>query len=264
MADDDISLDEKRVYADRSGATTAFVATSAGVARVEVSADIVGEFALADRSTARDVSASDGRLAVATTEDVLVGTADGFEPTGFGPASAVGYDDRGLLAAGDGRLARYDDGWTTLAHLADVRAIDGDLVAAADGCFRTDGTHVGLDDATDVATTPDGPMAATASGLYYLANGWMRALDGGFDVVAAGPDAVHAAGDETLYERRLDGDADDGWTRVELPVLEPISGVASGAATYVVTEPGTFLADAGDGWRHRSLGLPGVTGVGVP
>ena len=66
---DDIGLDEKRVYADREEATTAFVAAGAGVARVEVSADIVGEFALQRRCTARDVAASAGRLAVATAED---------------------------------------------------------------------------------------------------------------------------------------------------------------------------------------------------
>ena len=66
MSDDDSSLDEKRVYADREGATTAFVAAGAGIARVEVSADIVGEFALQRRCTARDVAASAGRLAVAT------------------------------------------------------------------------------------------------------------------------------------------------------------------------------------------------------
>ncbi len=257
MADDDISLDEKRVYADRTGATTAYVATGAGVARVEVSADIVGEFALAERCIARDVAA-DGRLAVATGEDVLVGTASGFEPTGFGPADAVGYGD-GLLAAGDGRLARYDGGWETLARLADVRAIDGDLVAAADGVYRTDGTHVGLDGATDVAAS-GGPLAATDSGLYYLANGWMPALEGPFDVVATGPDVAHAAGGDGLYERRVDGE----WRRVDLPVAEPVVGVAYGDATYVVTERATFLANAGDGWRHRSLGLPDVVGVAVP
>ena len=60
-----------------------------------------------------------------------------------GPADAVGYRD-GLVAAGDGRVARYEDGaWTTLADLADVRAVDGDMVAAAGGVHRLDGTHVG-------------------------------------------------------------------------------------------------------------------------
>ncbi|PSP45645.1 hypothetical protein BRC63_01255 [Halobacteriales archaeon QH_10_70_21] len=220
-------MDEKRVYADREGATTAFVAAGAGVARVEVSADIVGEFALAARCTARDVAADDGRVAVATAEDVLVGTAEGFEPAGFGPADAVGYHG-GLLAAGDGRLARYDDGWETLTALDGVRAIGGDMVAAAD------------------------------DGLYYLANGWMTALEGAFRVVAAGDGDAHAATADALYGRR-----DGEWTTVELPVEEPVAGVAYGDATYVVTGSGTFLANAGDGWRYRSLGLPDVAGVAV-
>lgn len=259
MADDDSSIDEKRVYADRAGTTTAFLATGAGVARVEVSADTVGEFTLAHRCDARDVAGADGRLAVATAEDVLVGTGEGVEPTGFGPADAVGYHDA-PLAAGNGRLARYDDsGWTTLASIADVRAIDGDLVAAADGVHRTDGSHVGLDAVRDVATS-GGPLAAAESGLYYLANGWVQALDGRFDVVASGTAAAHAAGGDTLYERGASGD----WTAVDLPVSEPIADVGFGEATYVVTETGTFLANAGDGWRHRSLGLPDVAAVAVP
>jgi len=256
MPDGDSSLDEKRVYADTSGATTAFVASGAGVARVEVSGDLVGEFALVDRGIARDVAADDGRVAVATAADVLVGTADGFDPTGFGPADAVAYDD-GLLAAGDGRLARYDDGWSTLARVDDVRAIDGGLVGAADGVHRPDGTHVGLDAVADVAAA--GPLAATESGLYYLANGWMTALDGAVDVVAAAPDRAHAASGETLYERDEGGD----WHRVDLPVDEPVADVAYGPPTCVVTAAGTFLANAGDGWRHRSLGLPHVAGLAV-
>lgn len=259
MADDDTSIDEKRVYADREGTTTAYVASGAGVARVEVSADIVGEFTLAERCTARDVAGADGRLAVATTEDVLVGDGDGLEATGFGPATAVGYDEGGLLAAGDGRLARYDDGWEPLADLADVRAIDGGLVAAADGVHRTDGTHVGLDAAADVASA-DGPLAATDAGLFYLANGWMSALEGAFDVVAAGPAGAYAAAGEVLYER----DASGSWHAVALPLEQAIAGVAVDEATYVVTATGTFLVDAGDGWRRRSLGLPEVAGVAVP
>ena len=258
MSDDDSSLDEKRVYADREGATTAFVASGAGIARIEVSADIVGEFTLQRRCTARDVAASMGRLAVATAGDVLVGTTDGLEPTGFGPATAVGYHD-GPVAAGEGRLARYEDGWETLTQLADVRAVDGDLVAAADGVHRLDGTPLGLEAVNDVSTAGR-PLAATDAGLYYLANGWMTAVEEPFRVVARDADGrtTHAAG-ETLYERE-----DGEWRPVELPVDERVTGVAYGAATYAVTAAGTFLADAGDGWRHRSLGLPDVTGVVVP
>ena len=54
------------------------------------------------------------------------------------------------------------------------------------------------------------------------------------------------------------------WRSVEVPVEKPVAGIAYGEATYAVTADGIFLADAGDGWRHRSLGLPDVAGVAVP
>jgi len=257
MSDEDISIDEKRVYADKTGTTTAFVATGVGITRVDVSDDIVGEFSLVHRGTATDAASADGRLAVATTEDVLVGTGEEFEPTGFGPADAVGYHD-GLLAAGEGRIARYDDGWVTLAELDDVRAMDGEMVAAASGVHRLDGTHVGLTAANDV-TTGGGPLAATETGLYYLANGWMEALDGDFRVAANRVDGTaHAATGDRLYER-----TDGEWSAVELPIEGTIADVAYGEATYAVTTDGTFLVNAGDGWRHRSLGLPDVTALAV-
>lgn len=262
MSDEDISLDEKRVYADRAGTTTAFVASGAGVVRVEVSDDIVGEFALERRGAATDLAAADGRLAVATPEDVLVSDGEAFTETGFGPADAVGFHD-GPVAAGDGRIARLEEGeWTTLADLGDVRAIDGDVVAAASGVHRLDGTHVGLEAATDVSTAGE-PLAATDDGLYYLANGWMAALDGAFAVVAGHADGrAHAATAEALYEREGERGG-DGWTVVDLPVEGTVADVAHADATFVVTREGTFLADAGDGWRHRSLGLPDVSAVAV-
>ncbi|WP_336134933.1 HVO_0234 family beta-propeller protein [Natronomonas amylolytica] len=263
MTDEDITIDEKRVYDEKSGATTTYVATSAGLARVNVSDDIVGEFSLDYRGETVDVAADD-RLAVATPEDVLLETADGFAETGFGPATAVGFDGD-LLAAGDGRLARYDDGWEPIADIEDVRAISGGLVAAADGVYRTDGTSVGLDGANDVAADGD-LLAATDAGLYYLANGWMQAREGAFLVVAAGDDRAHAATADGLFERTDGGTesgAGDDWVPVDLPVGGRIADVAYDEATYAVTEDGTFFADAGDGWRHRSLGLPGVVGLAV-
>ncbi|QLD90547.1 hypothetical protein HWV07_16490 [Natronomonas salina] len=260
MSDEDISIDEKRVYADKAETTTAFVATGVGVARVEVSDDIVGEFALEHRGAATDLAAADGRLAVATPEDVLVSDGESFAETGFGPADAVGFHD-GFVAAGDGTVARLSDGeWTTLGQVEDVRSIDGDMVAAASGVHRLDGTHVGLDGANDVSTVAD-PLAATDGGLYYLANGWMAAADGAFEVVAGRADGrAHAATAESLYERAAEGEA---WTPVDLPAGGPVADVAYGDATYAVTRDGTFLADAGDGWRHRSLGLPDVSAVAV-
>lgn len=259
MTDEDITIDEKRVYDEKTGATTAYVGTSAGLARVNVSDDIVGEFSLEYRGEVVDVAA-DGRLALATPDDVLLETGGEFVETGFGPATAVGFDE-GLLAAGEGRLARYDDGWETVAEIDEVRAISGGLVAAADGVYRTDGASVGLDAANDVASDDD-LLAATDGGLYYLANGWMEAHEGTFLVVASKAGRAHAATADGLFERSAESAGDD-WEPVELPVGGRIAGVAYDEAVYAVTEDGTFLVNAGDGWRHRSLGLPGVVGVVV-
>ena len=44
-----ISIDEKRVYDASEGPTPVFVAGDFGVARVDTSADLVGEFGLAHR-----------------------------------------------------------------------------------------------------------------------------------------------------------------------------------------------------------------------
>jgi hypothetical protein len=255
------SIDEKRVYDDAAGRETVYVAAGAGVAAVSVSGDIVGEFALAHRCAARDISGSDGRLAVATDEDVLVGDGETFDSTGFGPAVAVGFDGDTLLAGDpEGGVHRLADGdWHSVGSVEGrVRAIDGDLVAAESGVYRVgnDLRHVGLDDARDVAV--DGFLAATGRGLYRLGNGWLDELDGDVRVVASDGERAHAATPDALYERR-DGD----WTRVETPVEEPVVGVAYGDAVYAVTDSGTFFADAGDGWRTRSLGLSGVRGLVV-
>ena len=263
------TIDEKRVYGARSGATEAFVATGVGLARVSVSGDLVGEFGLADRRAARDVAARDGTLAVACEEDVLWGAT--LDETGFGPARAVGFDrSGGLLAAGDGRVARYDAAagddegageWTALGECETVRAIDGDLVAAARGVFRVadDGlTHAGLDDARDVAVR-GAPRVATAEGLYVLGNGWMDDGEGSYRVVASDGERTHAATDETLFEL-----VDDEWRAVDLPVPEAVAGVAYADRVYAVTEDGTFLVEGDDEWHTRTLGLPDVCGVAVP
>jgi hypothetical protein len=256
-AEKDITLDEKRVYGSKEGSTPVFVATGTGLARVEVSADLVGEFGLARRGDVRDVAGSQGRLAVAA-EDALVGTGDDFAETGFGPATAVGFLD-GLVAAGDGLVARHEgDEWVTLAELDDVRTVAGDMLAAAAGVFRLDGEHVGLDDARDLAV--DGEvLAATGNGLYYLANGWMDALGGGFRAVAADGGRAYAVADDGTCYRRDDG----AWVDTDAPGDVADVTLADGAV-YAVTTDGTFLADAGDGWRDRRLGLPEARRLAVP
>lgn len=265
------TIDEKRVYGDREGATPAFVATGVGVARVAVSADLVGEFAVVHRCTALDVAAG-GVVAVATDEDVLVGDGESFETTGFGPAVGVAATAETVVAVGtDGRVADRPVGdadgaaaaegaWRTLGEVPDARAVDGGLVAAAGGVYRTDGTHVGLDDARDVAGGDTAaPLAATGDGLYRLGNGWLDEASGEFRAVAVRGERAHAATTERLYERH-----DGEWTGRDVPAT-PLAAVGHGPdAVYAVTRDGTFLVDAGDGWRTRSLGLPDVRALAVP
>lgn len=260
MSDQDISLHEKRVYADATDATTAFVGTATGLVRVSVSDDIVGEFSLEWSGQVTDIASVDGRLAIGTPEDAFVRSDGAFHETEFGPASAVGYAGNGdLLAAGDGRLARYDSGWIDLGSIGEIRAIDGEMVAARAGVHRLDGTHLGLEDARDVSTTGT-PLVATDSGLYYLANGWMCAIEGGFSVVASDGVRSHSATEETFYELES---PESEWSTVDLPVDGTVADVAYTENVYAVTRDGTFLANAGDGWRHRSLGVPDVTGLAV-
>lgn len=257
MSDEDTSLTEKRVYAGGDGAAVVYAASAAGLVRISVSDDIVGEFTLDRRGEATDVASADGRLAVATPEDVLVGADGGFERTEFGPATAVAYHE-GLIASDGDRIARYNAGWKPLSTPGGVRAIDGGMTATESGIYTVEGTHVGLDDARDVSTAGT-PLAATDGGLYYLANGWMRATDGAFRIVASDGDRAYAATGELLYERSESGE----WTPVDLPVAGPVVDVVSGDGVYAITEDGVFLANAGDGWRHRSIGVTGVSALAI-
>lgn len=259
-----MDIAEKRVFDDRTGATLVLVAAATGLARVAVSGDAVGEFGLVHRGPVRDVAAAGGRVALATPADVHVGevvelTRDGPAPTGFGPADAVGFDGETLLAAGEGRVARHEDGvWTATGEVPDVRAVDDGLLAAGEGLFRVDGTYVGLSDARDVAAA--GPLAATGDGLYRLANGWVRAREGAFRAVAAAAGRAHAATAVTVYAR---GDDPGVWADVGAPVDDVVDVGAGPAATYVVTADGTVCVDAGGGWRTRQLGLADVAALAV-
>lgn len=271
MTGEDVSLDEKRVYGERREATAVYAATGLGLARVAVSGDRAGRIELVRRGTMRDVAGADGRLLVATPEDVLVGTAEGFEPTGFGPAVAVGVGADLLVAADpDGRIARLvGDDWQDVGTVDGPRRFDGAFLATAGGVARVDSDgldRLGLDGVRDVAAA--GPYAATDGGLYRLDDGeWTTARDGAAELVAADAERAHVVAGDALYER--EGDA---WVRRDLPVAGRVADVAYGEATYAATADGTFLVDAppdatpdgGGGWRHRALGLPDVASVAVP
>jgi hypothetical protein len=274
--DDDIALDEKRIYGDKRWETVVYVAGAMGLTRVEVAGDQVGRFELPVRDPVRDVAGGDGRLLVATDEDVLVGTGEEFEPTGFGPAAAVGLTPgaagtgpRPLAAALDGEVALLrGDELERVGTVDDPRAIDGDLLAAGDGVYRVDAD--GLDrlreePATDAAAT--GPYAACPDGLYELPDRRLRA--GEHTVVAAdtGRGRAHAVAGGDLFTRR-----ESGWERADPPTDEPVVDVAHGESVYAVTAVGTLLVradpertpDGRGGWRSRALGVREVRRLAVP
>ncbi|MDQ2056001.1 hypothetical protein [Halobellus sp. H-GB7] len=287
------TIDEKRVYTDNSGTETVYLATGLGVVAVSVSDDLIGEFGVAERCHARDVATAGPLVAVATDEDVLVAdrsAADGdaastagpsdaldFAATGFGPATAVGFD-AGALLAGDeegriGRCAAPDDAasdadatWTEVGSAGAVRAIDGGLVAAADGVYRVDdsgATHAGLNDARDVDAEP---LVATGSGLFKLGNGWMDVLSDPVDAVDAVGPRAHAVSEGTLYARDPDADThEEAWHEEALPIDSDVVAVTHGAeSSYAVTADGTLAVRLeGDEWRHRGLGVRDVAAAAV-
>lgn len=250
------------------------------------------------------------RLALATAEDLLVaplpGTADAaadaadvaagaradstldFSATGLGPTAAVGGHDGTFIAAtADGDVWRIDletdvenaddpvteipdSAATKLGAVEEPTAVDGPLVAAADGVHRVVGDeleNVGLADARDVAGTGV-PLAATADGLFWLGNGWMDALVGGYRAVAADGDghalAVDDGGALAVHAGGADGArfAADAWEPASLPVSNPVAAVGYGPGlALAVTDAGTLCLDAGDGWRYRTVGVREVRGI---
>jgi len=310
-AEDDISIEEKRVYAGTAGRTDAYVATGNGVVRVALSADKVGAFDMVAREPARDVAVlprddEPDLVGIATADGLrvaLVGDDPEFEPidadTGAAVAAvAAGVHDGAFLVAGEeGEIDRVAvegaDGAPTAAAVTRVgsvsepRAIDGPLVAAADGVYRvTEGdgaaaatdasaaralTAVGLDDARDVAGAGM-PLAATGSGLYWLGNGWMTAREGAAEAVAADGDGHAMAvldGDLLVHAGDASGteavawDAET-WGETELPVDEDPVALGYGPGISVaVTAAGTLCVDAGDGWRHQVVGVRDVAGVAL-
>jgi len=227
-ADDDISIEEKRVYAGTAGRTDAYVATESGVVRVALSADKVGTFDMISRDAARDVAVRPGGddapdlVGVATPDGLFVSPISdelAFETVETGAAVAVGArgdsfvvagengeidrvefghaetDDRGSgsFGSGDGSSATV----TRIGWVSDPTAIDSPLVAAADGVHRiteSDASEAGQELVSvglDDARDVGGrgtPLAATAAGLYWLGNGWMTASEGDAEAVAADGD----------------------------------------------------------------------------
>ncbi|WP_435078492.1 HVO_0234 family beta-propeller protein [Halococcus sp. AFM35] len=241
------SIDEKRVHGANTEPTALFVASDIGLTRVAVAGERVGEIELRDRRPARDC-AFDKKLAVATEEDVLVG--ESLDESGFGPATAVGFDDEPVATAPDGTVARrIDDDWHEVGTVETVHAIDGDLLGTDGGVYRiTDGglQYTGLDAVRDVATTGV-PRAATATGLYRLGNGWLDDLDGEFTMVSADAERAHAATMDDFYAHEGE------WQPIE--VRKSVAAVAYAEKVYAVTRDGTLLVETDDGWRDHPLGV---------
>ncbi len=271
MSDDGIGLSEKRVYADTRETTVAYAASEVGCCRVTVSGDQVGRISLPYTGPVRDVAGADGRLLLATEEDVHVGTDEETTATGFGESTTVGVGDgRTLSAAPDGRLAELrGDRWVDMDYVNGPRRFDGSWLATDGGVLRVgeEGTEaLGLADVTDIAAA--GPYAVASGDLLrFDAGEWITVREGAADRVAANESQLHLIEGGILLTR-----TGNGWRRCDLPVDDPVVDVAYGEAAYAVTAEGTFLVDADPrstpdgtgGWRHRTLGVTGVTALAVP
>lgn len=271
MSDDDIALSEKRVYADKRETTVAYAASDVGCCRVTVAGDQVGRISLPYAGPVRDVAGAAGRLLFATDEDVRVGTDEGSAPTGFGEAIAVGVgDERALAAAPDGRVsALRGDRWVDLENVDGPRRFDGPWLATDAGVIQVGNGGIerfDLDDVTDVAAA--GPYAVADGNLHRLADGaWTTVREGNAERVAATGAQVHLVENGDLWAH-----TGDGWRRCDVPVDEPVADVAYGETAYAVTVDGTLLVDADPrstpdgtgGWRHRALGVTGVSALAVP
>lgn len=291
-----MDIAEKRVYDGATGRSRVAVASDAGLAVASISGDRVGEFGLVLRAPVRDVAdAGPGRVLVATADATLLLSFG--EPLAdpeaildlelespvavgvTGNDAIVATDDgrvcRATLPSGDERAAdqgadvadeRIDVDWRSVGTIevgsndaSAVRSIDGPLLATADGVYRVaEGglVHAGLDDARDVAAA--GPLAGTPEGCFRLGNGWLCELDHPTDLVAAGDRFAHAVSGTDLYA--FEGGE---WDAVQWPVNAPPAGIAYEGGIYAVATDGTMLVDAGDGWRTRSLGLPEIAGCAI-
>jgi hypothetical protein len=295
--------EKRNLFAEPREQTAAYVASDLGVVRVDLAPDRIGEFSLVERCAATAVAASGSIVAAGTESAVLVDTGDGFQASGFGPAVAVGVDGTTVVAAGpDGEVCQIDcssaadwergesaddrPDWEYTGTTQNCRRFDGRLLGAEGGIYwvRDDGelewVGIGLEGVRDVSST--GPFAATDDGLYrYGGEEWHREHDGDASIVASDGQRVHAIDRDGLLERTVDrsgraGDRErssgaEGWERRTLPDGTQPVDLAYGASLCAVTDDGEFLvAPAGEqatdgqgGWRSRSIGVRGVSGLAV-
>lgn len=255
-------LDEDRVYAGGTRDTTLLVATEQGLVRASVTGARVGRFAIAWQGVVHDVAADEERVVVATAEGVLAGSdPTTLEPTTIESATAVGLTDDGWVVGDEeGRvLLVAEDQTRLLGEVAAIRAIDPPMIATPDGVYRLPAIDAGgLSAVRDVSAHPI-PLAATSHGLFKLGNGWISAMAGDASLVTGDASGAAAAVvDGSVYTLR-DGD----WHPSDFPEAHSIADIGVGPAVYAVSVGGTVLIDAGEGWRHRNLGISPVQRLAV-
>lgn len=183
------TLSEKRVYGDRSGARSCFVASDTGLVRVRVTGTAVGEFSLVDRRSAQDLAVTGPRrggslradegpstLAVATDADVLVAT----EPSGpdLSRESELTESTNDQTPEATASTSALSDALepTGFGSATAVTVVDGSVVAAgSDGVIRRLDTTDGVGEWHPVDAPPnlsvraiDGPLFATDRGVFRL------------------------------------------------------------------------------------------------
>lgn len=258
--------EERRLFEPRDGGALAYVTGDLGILRVDLGPDRIGEFSLVERCQAKAVAVDDSLAAVGTDETVLIDTGDGFTSTDFGPAVAVGVEDGTVFAAGpDGTVARREgaDDWQPVGTVSDPRQFDGRSLAASDGVYRVGSELERVYEGGARDVTSEGSLVATDDGLFAHEDGdWHREHDGPVSAVAGN----YAIGSGGLLER-----TGDGWAPLATPAGADPVALVDGACLYAVTDDGQFLVsvpgeratDGQGGWRSRTLGVRGVTGLGV-
>ncbi|WIV68309.1 HVO_0234 family beta-propeller protein [Natrialbaceae archaeon AArc-T1-2] len=271
-----LSIEEKRVYDDRTGVTEAYVASGIGVCWVRISEEIVGEFGLVTRCSARDVAVTAEAVAVATDEDVLVFEDERVDSTTAGTAredgTTAGTAREDGTTAGtareDGTTAgtAREDGFTATGFgpAVAVGYDDSSLLAVAPSGrvarFR-DGVWTDLESPADLAVRAiDRDLFATDDGIYRVHGGALvhAGLEAARDVSAPGvplaatDDGLYKLGNGWMRERegRFDAVAAD-------PRLEPGSLERAYAASGT-----TVLAHGEDAWEPLEATPEPVVDVG--
>ncbi|MFC3959651.1 HVO_0234 family beta-propeller protein [Halovivax cerinus] len=142
------TIEEKRVYDERRGASTCLVASETGLVGVRVTGTAVGEFSLLDRRAARDVAVGPSGTDASPDRDLAPGRADGVVvAVATADDVLVGVRPRRLDGGGDASPGTDDAESTALAAalrptgFGSAVAVDvaaGSVVAASpDGAVRT-------------------------------------------------------------------------------------------------------------------------------